>query len=150
MIMLTACAKTEAIRTSKNTMLIQTSGPPACGVQGSLRVAQKMAAVETLRAGFDAYQIVGADAQNNVTTQTMPGTSYTSGYVMGGPNYASYSGSTTYQPGPTIFSGSNDVVLNLQMFKKGQKGYANAIPAKEVLGPDWQKLVQEGVTSCSG
>lgn len=134
---------------SGNTMMIQTSGAPACGVQGSMKVAEKMAAVETLRAGFDRYQIQGGDAQNNVTSQTMPGTVNHSGYVMATGNYASYSGSSSYTPGPTIMHGTNDVILNVKMFKKGDQGYKNAIPAKEVLGADWEKLVESGINTCS-
>jgi len=33
----------------------------------------------------------------------------------------------------------------LQMLSRGQKGYTNALSAKEVLGPNWQELVAKGI-----
>lgn len=148
-ITLSACAQTQAIRMSDDVMLVHTSAAPACGVQGSMRVAQKMAAVETLRAGYDRYIILGANAQNNVHAETLPGTTYYNGTAYSYGNMATYSGSSHYQPGPTIFSGSNDTAFQIKMFKKGQKGYSKAISARSILGPDWEKLVQEGVNTCN-
>lgn len=113
---ITSCAQTQAIRMSGDTMMIQTSGAAACGVQGSMKVAEKMAAIETLRAGYERYQILTGGTQNS---------------------------------GSTFMNGTNDVALNVKMFKKGEHGYKNAISAKEVLGPDWQKLVASGVNTCS-
>lgn len=146
---ISACAKTQTIRTSSDTLLIQTSGAPACGIQGAMGVAQKMAAIETLRAGYHKYQIIDADSQNNVSSQTLPGSYHTNAYVTGNSNYASYSGSTYYQPGATIYNGSNDVAFHIKMFKEKQKGSSKAISAKEILGSDWQKLVETGVNTCS-
>lgn len=146
---LTGCAETQVVRTSNNTLLLQTSAAPACGVQGSMRVAQKMAAIETLRAGYDRYVITDGSVQNNVTSETLPGSYHSNGYVSGNANFASFSSNSYYQPGPTVFHGKNDTVFQIKMFKKGQKGYSNAISAKEILGADWEKLVETGVNTCS-
>lgn len=149
MTLLSGCAETQAIRTSSDTLIIHTSAAPSCGVQGALSVAQKMAAIETIRAGYDAYVIFDSDAQNNVTTETLPGSYHTNGFATAGNGYATYNATTTYQPGPTIYNGSNEAALHIKMFKKGQKNYTKAIPAREVLGSDWQELVANGIDSCS-
>lgn len=130
-------------------MIIQTSAEPACGTQGAYNVAQKMAAIETLRAGYEKYIIINAESQSNVSINTLPGTYHTNGFVTGNSNFASYQGTTYYQPGPTIYSGTNDAAFHIKMFKKGQKGSSKAINAKEILGANWQKLVQKGVSTCS-
>lgn len=149
LIPLTACANTETIRTSADTLLIHTSAAPVCGTQGALKVAQKMAAIETIKSGYDSYIIFNGGAQNNVSTSNLPGTYYTNGYVSGNSNFASYSGTSYYQPGATIYSGSNDAAFHIKMFKKGKKTPKEAIPAREVLGADWQKMVESGVSTCS-
>ena len=45
---LAGCARTQVVRTSANTMVIQTAAAPACGAQGAMRVAQELAAIETI------------------------------------------------------------------------------------------------------
>ena len=145
---LAACASSQAVRTSADTMIIQTSAAPACGANGAAKVAQAMAAIETIRAGYDAYIILDAASANNVQVSQGPGTVYTSGTVTYCGNYGTYNGTSTYQPGPTIISGSHDQSFAIQMFKAGQPGAERAIPARDVLGPDWATLVKEGVNSC--
>jgi hypothetical protein len=48
---LSACAGTNTIRTSQNTAIVQASAAPVCGGIGAARVAQKQAAIETIKAG---------------------------------------------------------------------------------------------------
>jgi hypothetical protein len=62
---LAGCARGEAVRTSANTMMVQTSAAPVCGGGGALQVAQRVAAIETIRAGYDRYIITGGQSQNN-------------------------------------------------------------------------------------
>ncbi len=145
---LAACAGSEVTRTSANTMLIDAGAAPACGRQGAARVASKSAAVETIRAGYDRYIITGAAAQNNVSATQMPGTVYSSGSVTYGRGFGTYQGSSTYVPGPTIYSGSHDRALTVVMFNEGDQGYENALDARQMLGPDWQDIVKNGVHTC--
>jgi hypothetical protein len=35
------------------------------------------------------------------------------------------------------------------MFNEGDAGYENALDARTILGPEWQKVVAEGVNTCS-
>jgi hypothetical protein len=141
---LAGCARGEAVRTSANTMVIQTGAAPVCGGQGALRVAQQLAAIETIRAGYDRYLITGGQAQNNVSVSQMPGSYTTEGTYGRG----SYQATTTYQAGPTVVSGSHDQGLAVVMFRENEPGAQQAVSARGVLGADWQEKVQNGVRTC--
>lgn len=143
-LLLAACARAQAIRASANTVIIQAGAAPICGRQGAARVAQEMAAIETVRAGFDRYILTGGQAQNNVTVTQLPGSYNTSGTYGRG----SYQATTTYQPGATIVAGSHDQDLTVIMFKDGDPGAEQAIPAREALGPEWPEKVKNGIRSC--
>ena len=145
---LTACARSEAIRTSGNTLMIQTSAAPVCGSQGAARVASNMAAIETIKAGYDSYIILGGASANNVTTTQLPGQAQTQGNLTYGGGYGTYNATTTYTPGPVIVSGSHDQSLAVRMFKQGEPGSENAIPAKATLGADWEDKVKNGAMTC--
>lgn len=143
-LVLGACARGQAVRTSANTMIVQTSAAAVCGGQGALAASQRLAAIETIRAGYDRYIITGGEAQNNVRVSQMPGRYNTEGTYGRG----SYQATTTYQPGPTIVSGSHDQGLAIVMFHDGEQGAQQAIGAREVLGPDWEDKVKKGVNFC--
>jgi hypothetical protein len=143
-IALAGCARTEAVRTSANTMFISTSAAPICGGQGALRVAQQQAAIATIRAGYDRYIITGGQGQNNVVVSQMPGSYQTTGTYHSG----FYQGVTTYQPGPAIVSGSHDEGLTIVMFRDGTPGAEQAISARDTLGPDWQEKVNNKHFTC--
>jgi hypothetical protein len=141
-----ACAGTNTIRTSNDTAIVQASAAPVCGGIGAARVAQKQAAIETLRAGFDRYIIYDAASANNVQVAQMPGTYQTTGIVSGG----FVSATTTYQPGPTIVAGSHDQAFAIKMFREGDPMAARAISARDTLGPKWQEAVKSGsLTTCT-
>jgi hypothetical protein len=40
-------------------MIIQTGAAPICGGAGALKVSQQLAAIETIKAGYDRYIITG-------------------------------------------------------------------------------------------
>lgn len=143
-----ACARAEATRLSANTMLIDAGAAPACGRQGAARVAAKSAAIETIRAGYDRYIIAGAQSQNNVSVTQMPGQARTSGTMTYGGGFGRMQATTTYVPGPTIVSGSHDRALTVVMFKNGEAGSENALDARQMLGPEWQELVKNGIRTC--
>lgn len=142
---LPGCAGTNAIRTSQDTVIVQASAAPACGSIGAARVAQRQAAIETLKAGFDRYIIMGASSSSNIMATQMPGTYHTTGtYGRGW-----VSAQTTYTPGPVIYSGSHDQSFVVKMFREGDPGASQAISARETLGPKWQEELKRGsVTTC--
>jgi len=146
---ISGCAGAQAIRTSQNTMIIQASAAPACGPQGAAKVAQTSAAIETIRAGFDRYIIVGAHAANNVQIIQGIGTATTYGTVTSSRHGTStYRGTTFYSPGPTYRAGSHDQSFAIQMFKDGEPGAEQAISARQILGADWKERVEKRVLTC--
>lgn len=140
------CAQTDTMRVSANEMIISTSAAPICGGQGAARVAQKMAAIETIRAGYDRYVILDARRSSNIDVVQMPGSYNTSGSVS---PYGSFRATTTYTPGPSFVSGTHDQSIAVRMFKNGQQGASSAISARDALGPKWASLVKSGVATCS-
>jgi len=142
---LAACTSSNTVRTSMNTAIVQTSAAPVCGGTGAAKVAQQQAAIETIKAGFDRYIIVDAASANNVQVVQGPGTFHTTGVAHGG----FYSGTTTYQPGMPIIYGRHEQAFAVRMFRNGEPGSGQAIPARDVLGPKWQEKVKAGaVNSC--
>nr|BAT27861.1 hypothetical protein [Aureimonas frigidaquae] len=117
-------------------MLIRTAAAPECGSIGSARVAEMNAAIETLKAGFDGYIIDGAGSQNNISTYQTGGTVQTSLY--------GNTAQSTYYPGTTIYTGTYDTTFSIRMFRKGEPGYKNAVPARDILGPHWEQRVKVG------
>lgn len=147
--LLSGCvASTQALRTSGNTMLVQTSASPNCSLEQTTRVAHMMAAVETIRAGYDRFIIMDSQIQNNVTEETLPGTYRHSGSIFGSGSTASYSGTSYYTPGATVEHGSNDASFHIRMMRENDADAQNALSAREVLGPDWQAWVADGVNTC--
>lgn len=146
---LSACAGGSAMRTSANTIIIQAGAAPICGPEGAARAASHTAAIETIRAGYSRYVINGGSASNDVRVHQLPGHVQHSGSVSTNPwGGASYSGTSTYVPGPTIVSGQHRQDLHVTMFRQGDPGFENAIDAALTLGPDWQDKVRRGVATC--
>ena len=145
---LVACARTEIVPTSKNQAVISTSAPPVCGTDGALRVAYQMAAVATLRQGYERFSLSDVGTDSNVQVHTIPGsTSYTTGTVsaVGGIAVGNFQ---TYTPPTTIITGRNSAQMQVFMMNSEDPGYQNALDAKHVLGPDWQEKVVDGIERC--
>ncbi len=51
---------------------------------------------------------------------------------------------STYYPGTTIYTGTYDTTFSIRMFRKGEPGYKNAVPARDILGPHWEQRVKVG------
>ncbi|RUV07434.1 hypothetical protein EOA79_04515 [Mesorhizobium sp. M1A.F.Ca.IN.020.03.2.1] len=145
-LIVSGCAGTSVVQTSGNTAIVTARAAPVCGGVGAERVAVREAAIETIKAGFDKYIIYDAAAQNTVTATQMPGTYTTMGTVNGGMLNAT----TTYQPGPTIYSGNHSQAFAIKMFKASDPAGANAVDARTTLGPEWPKLIKQGsLTTCT-
>ena len=138
--LLLACTSTSVIPVSQNQFILSTSAAPACG----------STAVETLKSGRERFIIVGANAGDNIrVVQTAPTGAFTNSTY-------SASGSTIYGQSNTTFTGGGPMVLgrydqqlSVQTFNRGEPGFANAVDAKQVLGPDWQKKASTGIKTCS-
>ena len=149
-ISLVGCAKTAITPISQNQFLLSTSAAPACGASGAAKVVSQMAAVETLRRGYDRFVILGAGSQNNVSV------------VNNGPTYASTSSrysaygnqvygnsTTTFGGGGPNIVGTRDASLMVLTLKKGDKDYGQGIDAKQALGPEWEEKVSKGISTCA-
>lgn len=145
---LTACARTEIIPTARNQAVVSTNAAPVCGTDGALRVANQMAAVATLRQGYERFYLSAVGTDSNVQVHQVPGsTSYTTGTVnvVGDTAYGNFQ---TYTPPTTVVSGRNYAQMQVSMLNRGDRGYQNALDAKQVLGPDWREKVANGIRTC--
>ncbi|WP_145975076.1 hypothetical protein [Cereibacter sphaeroides] len=147
--LLAGCASTSVTPVSQNQIIINASAAPACGRSGASRVASKMAAVETLRRGFQRYIVVGTNSDSNVSVVST-GPTYANTYgtynTFGSSTYGS--SRTTYGGGMTMMVGTHDASLGVIMFNPGDPGFSQAIDAKAELGSDWEKLVKAGIKTC--
>ena len=147
-IVLSGCAGSSTLRVAQNAAIIQTQAAPVCGAAGASRVAMMSAAIETLKDGFDRFIVVDAAAQNSVQVTQSPGVVRTEGVLTRNGNYGTYSGYSTYQPGPAFIHGTHDQSVAIRMFHEKDAGAENAIDARVMLGPDYTKRVEAGVATC--
>ena len=75
------------------------------------------------------------------TTGTATATATATGY--GNTAFASGQSTTTYSGGQPIIAGTHDQGLVVKMFKDGDPAGANALSAREQLGPKWGEAVKE-------
>lgn len=146
---LAGCTSSAAVRTSNDTLIVKTSAEPMCGSTGAARVAEKQAAIETIKAGFDRYIITGAANDSNIGVTQMPGSYSTYGTTNVYGNYGTFNATTTYQPGATIVYGSYDQAFAIKMFRENDPGAGQAISARQILGPKWESIVKNGIHLCS-
>jgi len=146
---LSGCTTSTAVRTSNDTLIVKTSAEPMCGSTGAAKVAEKQAAIETIKAGFDRYVITGAASDSNIGVTQMPGQYNTYGTANVYGNYGTFNATTVYQPGPTIVYGSYDQAFAIKMFREGEPGASQAISAREILGPKWEIVVKNGIHVCA-
>ncbi|KAA0972672.1 hypothetical protein FPY71_02110 [Aureimonas fodinaquatilis] len=135
-----SCTSSSTILTSSNTALVQTRGAPVCGSVRTAAVAQKQAAIETIKAGFDRYKIIDASSTNNVSVRSTAGSYHTTATARGN----TYNAVTTYEPGIPIVSGRHEMSISIRMFHENEREAAQAIPAREILGPKWLELTKVG------
>ncbi|MFB2566778.1 hypothetical protein [Rhizobium sp. IMFF44] len=143
------CARSSAMRVSQNEAIISTSAAPVCGDEGAMKVAEKQAAIETIKAGYDRYIIVGQQGQDTTHLVQMPGSYSTTGTATFSGNTGFYQANTVYQPGPMFVAGRHNQKLAVHMFKNGEPGGQNALSAKETLGTKWAEIVRDGVMTCT-
>jgi hypothetical protein len=147
----TGCTTTSVTPVARNQVIISTSAAPVCGRAGATKVASRMAAVETIRRGYQRFIILGAASDSNVSTyRTGPTHAYTTGRVSTYGNTSYGNATTTFGGGQTIFVGSNDADLSVLMINPGEQGFNNGVDAKSELGPKWEQAVKNGIKTCSG
>jgi hypothetical protein len=151
MLLLSACAATTVTPVARNQIILSTSAAPVCGVSGAQLVASRMAAVETIRHGFSRFVINGMQAQNNVQVIERPFTgAYTTSTYSGYGNSIYGRSQTQFTGGGVMYVGSNDSELFVTMLNPGDPGYSDGVDAQSTLGPKWEKLVHDGISTCTG
>lgn len=143
---LAGCATTTVTPLSANSFLLTTSGDEYCGTQGLMRVASRMAAVETLRRGQDRYVIDSVGHENNIRTQYHAPMSR--GFVLGADGRAHPVARSPFDSGYATTTGSNDATLTVTMLAKSDPGYSQGLDARQVLGPAWRDHVRDGIEDC--
>lgn len=142
---LTACVSSSVVRVSQDSAIVSVDADADCSSRSAASAAHMQAAIETIKAGYDRYAVIGSDAHDTVQVERLPGGYETKTRMVRGTYYTK----TTYVPGRVVRSGSYEQTLRIKMFREGSRGSADTIPAREVLGPRWQELVSKGkIESC--
>jgi hypothetical protein len=122
---------------AQDTVEITSTAALACGQQGAQKVAFQRAAVETIRRGYDRFLIINGGGQTNVhVLGYTPVTAYATGPAV------------TVYGGQPIYGGSHNQGLVVKMFRAGDPTGANALDARQVLGPGWQDAVSKNTWTC--
>ncbi|UDL87757.1 hypothetical protein LGH82_21610 [Mesorhizobium sp. PAMC28654] len=145
-VILSGCASASTVQTSKDTAIVQSRAAPVCGGIGASKVAEKEAAIATLKAGFDSYIIFNGAAESSIAVLQGPGTYDTTAIASG----SVINATTTYQPGLPIVVGHHGQSFAIKMFHQGDPGFESALSARTALGPDWEQQVKNPVLTCVG
>lgn len=116
---LVACAETSIQPLSQSSFKVSTE--TECGAKTTREIAFKNAAIEVIKRGADKFIIVGDNSGSKVT----------------GGQFTTYGGFIAYE------NNMQDIVV--QIVRKGEPRYSDALSAREALGPDWEKIVAKGM-----
>jgi len=138
---------------TQDTVQITATAAPVCGQTGAQNVALRQAAVETLRRGYDRFVIVGGQYSDNVrVVGHTPVVAHTTGTATatghGGFVTAHGTSQTTFTGGQPIVGGSHNQGLLVKMFRADDPAGANAVSARDTLGPKWEEAVKSDAISC--
>lgn len=144
---LSGCVSSGSARLSEREVMVQSSADPVCGAHGALIAAQRQAAIETIKAGYDKYIVLGASNSNNVQTHILPGATKTRVKADFDDESLSYKVTTRHKP-DIVTTGSFDHEFMIRMFREGEPGAFQAVSARAILGPQWSEIVRVGVFNC--
>jgi len=139
------CTRTSVMPVASNVFEITTSAGLVCGASGAQAVASRDAAIATLQNGYDSYIILDGQSQESVVGYTpVTANTYGTATAFGSPGMATAYGSstTTYSGGAPIVRHNQSLVV--RMFHANDPGADDALQARNVLGPNWQKIAASG------
>jgi hypothetical protein len=116
---LAACAETSIQPLSQSSFKVSTE--TECGAKTTREIAFKNAAIEVIKRGADKFIIVGDNSGSKLT----------------GGQFTTYGGFIAYE------NNMQDIVV--QIVRKGEPRYSDALSAREALGADWEKIVAKGM-----
>ncbi len=131
------CAKTDAIPLSANEVQILVDAAPACGATGAQRLAATVAAVETVRRGFDRFVVTavnGKSLASAIWTSPSATTDVSSKVTVSSGGWAS-------------ISRRHQNTMRIRMTRRGDRGAERAIDARAHLGPKWRETVKDGASA---
>lgn len=153
-ILLAACSHSSVLDLDANTVQVSANAAPICGAEGAQKVTTRLAAIETIKHGFDRYIVLGSQAGTTpqyAGTTPLVANSYGSGTVTTYGNTGTFQAQSTtqYSGGTPIILNRHNQALQVRMFKADDPQAVNALDAKRILGSDWRKLVAKGtVATC--
>ena len=146
---LAAIAGCKSTNDLQSQFLLRTSTVAACGPAAAARVEKELAAVETLRRGYDRFEVLGTSSAND-TRATVLNTTDADAYDAANVYGNSANGTVAYFGNQKVLlTGAHETHMYVRMFKPRDPGYKTAIDAREVLGPDWKAIVARGIYSCN-
>ncbi len=93
--------------------------------------------------------ILGYGAQDNTRLVTTGPTYATTDATVNTFGNTAYGTATTHFGGQETFvAGRNDAQFQIVMLNPSDQGYDQGLDAKQTLGPDWQKKVDQGISNC--
>lgn len=128
-----ACASASTIPIAQDTFQITARAAPICGAVGAEQFAVKQAAVEVIRRGRDRYVILSGQGQSSVVGATPVTVQRT------------YGGAVAYGGDPIVAHGQGLVV---KVIPDGDPAAANALSARQILGPNWQEISSKTSLTC--
>ena len=147
--LLNGCASSAITRLTGNQAMITTRAAAVCGTTGAASVAERMAAVATIKQNYERFVVGGFGTENNTQLVTTGPTYANTNISMNQFGNTAYgSARTTFGGQMTYLRGSNDAQMRVIMLNPGDQGFEQGIDAKQVLGPEWRKLVDEGINHC--
>ena len=136
---LIGCARTSTVHVGEDTIEVTVHVGTICDARDAARLAQRHAAVETIRRGFDDYIVIGSVGGDHVAGEA-PETART----------------TLFGGGGTLFSEDAPLlahhrVLTVRMFQAGEGDSTATVSARAVLGDEWEAVVARGPSNtCFG
>jgi hypothetical protein len=122
-IALSGCVETSIQPLSQSSFKV--SAESECGAKTTREIAFRSAAIEVIKRGADRFIVLGDQSGSKIT----------------GGQFTSYGGFIAYD------NNTQDMVI--QIVKAGDRGYSDALSAKDTLGPDWKNIVaKEASKTC--
>ena len=132
---LAGCASTGVMPLAADTVQVTVEAIGSCSSTQTQQLALKHAAVATLQRGFERFEVTQASDTSKLSAFQQPTVATTQG---------TRQGSRTTVTGGTKWWESPRTVLQVKMYRAGERGADRAVEARNVLGHDWAKMVHEG------
>ena len=153
LLFLASCVSVSTVPMANDLVQVTASVDLECGAASGEKIALRQAAVETIQRGYDRFYVVDSQARDDVrVVGVTPTQSTTTSNVRGRSGYGrstwTETSATVTTGGTPIYGGNLNRTLTVKMLRAGDAEAANALDARQVLGPDWQKKLTEKKSTC--